>query len=396
MVMVTGSARSGTTILAECLNNHPKIMCIADPMNEFFKGFVRYAYYRVENEKKTVNSPIDNFFFSGSKRVSQFIDETDLKHEIPDYLKKEILARTALRDCSDYCPEIKKPIQGCKAKSFDLLFLEILELLHKTYGKPGTVYFGVKTVWSEQLIHALARTFPNMFFVNIIRDPRAIVASHYVFENVRYPLLFNLRDWRKSIYYSWKYQQTGHPLFKKFMWTKYENLVDNPEDVLSSITDFVGIEYDKAMTKKSFKKPDTGYKDMRNITKISTQFKEKWKTVLPKGIVKQIETFCAPEMKKLGYIKMYPCASTDINTLISLNNIPYESLSEWCKEIVGPKEYYEKTWTFVNNLLETARLSLLNSAHNIQNSYLITDFFYEEDYYNFIKSDGKIPSKRDS
>jgi hypothetical protein len=384
MMMVTGLARSGTTLLAECLDHHPCIMCIADPMNEFFKGFIRYAYYRVENEKKSVGYPIDNFFFSGSKRVSQFIDETDLRHGIPGYLKEEILTRIAVRD-GEYCLEIVDPVQRCQAESFDSLFLEIMELLYDTYGEPGTVCFGIKTAWCEQLIQPLARTFPNMVFVNIIRDPRAVVASNYVFEEARYPLLLNVRDWRKSVYYSWKYQYLDPLLSDRFVWTRYEDLIEKPKDVLSMITDLVGVEYDEAMVRQPFKKPNTSYKDLSDSNGISTRFKEKWKDVLPKDIVLQIEAYCAAEMRKLNYERMYPEVQTDIGTLMSLEDVPYESLSGWCKELVQGKEHYEGTWLTYNTLLEAIRLVLIDDPSGTEGSRLLDEFFYQRDYFLWLR-----------
>jgi len=387
MLMVTGLARSGTTLLAECVDHHPLIMCVADPMNEFFKGFMRYAYYRVENEKKSVGYPIDNFFFSGSKRVSQFIDETDLRHEIPGYLKEEILARIALRD-GIYCPEIIKPVQLCQAKSFDLLFLEIMELLYETYGKRGTVCLGIKTAWCEQLIQPLARTFPNMVFANIIRDPRAVVASNYMSRNTRYPLVFNVRDWRKSVYYSWKYQYQDRLLSDRFLWTRYEDLVDRTTEVLHAFTDLVGVEYDEAMEKHSFKKPNTSYEDVSDSRGISTVYKEKWEKALPKDIVLQVEAYCSAEMRKLNYKRMYPDAQMDIDALMSLKNISYESLSEWCKELVQGKEYYEGTWLTYNILLEAIRLVLLNDPTGLKTPRLLLDeFFYQSDYFLWLRDE---------
>ena len=384
MIMVTGLARSGTTLLAECLNHHPRIMCIADPMNEFFKGFVRYAYYRVEGEKKSAGYPIDNFFFSGSRRVSQFLDETDLRHEIPDYLKEEILTRIAFRDGKS-CPEIIEPVQRCQAKSFDLLFLEIMELLYDAYGKPGMDWFGLKVVWCEQLIQPLARTFPNMVFVNSIRDPRAVVASNYVLEKNRYPLLFNVRDWRKSVYYCCKYQAQDGLLSNRFIWTRYEDLVDKPRDVLSTITGFMGVEYDEVIVASSFKQPNTSYKDIIPSVGISTKSKEKWKEKLPKDIILQIEAYCSTEMRKLNYDKMYPKAQMDIDTLMSLENISYESLSEWCKEIVQEQEHYERTWITYNTMLEAIRLTLLNDPIRTQNSRLLDEFFYGRDHFLWLR-----------
>jgi len=384
MLMVTGLARSGTTLLAECLDHHPRVMCIADPMNEFFKGFMRYAYFRVENEKKSVGYPIDNFFFSGSRRVSQFIDEADLRHEIPGYLREEILTRIAVRD-GEYCPEIVEPVQRCRAESFDTLFLEIMALLYDTYGKPGTACFGIKTAWCEQLIQPLARTFPNMVFVNIMRDPRAVVASNYVLEEARYPLLLNVRDWRKSVYYSWKHECQDPLLSSRFVWTRYEDLIDRPKDVLSVMTHLVGVEYDEAMVRRPFKKPNTSYTDVSDFDGMTARFKDKWAEVLPKEIVSQIEVYCAAEMRKLRYERMYPEAPNDVNTLMPLENIPYESLSGWCKELVGGKEHYEGAWLTYNTLLEAVRLVLLDDPGDTENSRLLDEFFYQIDYLRWLR-----------
>jgi hypothetical protein len=389
MLMVTGLARSGTTLLAECLDHHPRIMCVADPMNEFFKGFMRYAYYLMENEKKSVGYPIDNFFFSGSKRVSQFIDQTDLRHAIPGYLREEILARMALRD-GEYCPEIVEPVQRCRAESFDALFLEIMALLYDVYGRPGTVCFGIKTTWCEQLIQPLARTFPNMVFVNIIRDPRAVIASNYVFEEARYPLLFNVRDWRKSVYYLWKYQCQDPVVSDRFVWTRYEDVVDRPKDVLSRIADLVGVEYDEAMVRRRFKKPNTSYMDVNDAKGISARFKDKWQEVLPEHIVWQIEAYCAAEMRKLNYARTCPQAGTDVNTLISLESIPYESLSGWCKEIVQGKNHYEETWLAYNTLLEIIRLILFDDPDGTDNSRLLQEFFYHRDCFQWLRDGAAV------
>ena len=388
MIMLTGVARSGTTLLAECLDHHPEIMCISDAMNEFFKGFMRYAYRTVENERKTTNYPIDHFFFSGSRRVSQFIDHTDLKHRIPDDLKEEILARIILRD-GEYCPEIVESVRQCKAQSFDTLFIEMLGILHDTYGKAGTVHFGTKAGWCEQLIRPLAKTFPNMVFINIIRDPRAIVASNYAFEKVttaRYPLPFHVRDWRKTVYYTWKFRQEDEALSSRVTSVKYEDLVENPREILDGIARFLSVRYDDAMLHRSFKKPNTSHKDTVDTRKISTQFTQKWKAILPESVVSQIEACCGREMGAVGYGRMHPEASTDADRLVSSEGIAYDSLSEWCKELVGSKAHYQTTWCPMNNLLEAARLTMLRGPKESMDSRLTAEFFYEDRYYQFLNS----------
>ena len=387
MLMVTGLARSGTTLLSECLDHHPRVMCISDMMNELLKGFVRYAYYQVENEKKSDSYPLDNLFFSGSKKVIQFINESNLKHKIPAYLRKEIISKTIQRD-GGYNPEIIEHIRKCQALSFDLLFLGIMEILYGLYGKKNLVIFGIKTTWCEQLISPLSNTFPNMVFINLLRDPRAVVASNYMSsENTRYPLFVNIRDWRKSVYYSWKYQHQDKHISDKFLSVKYEDLVDNPMGVMRKISVFIGVKYNRLMVESSFKQPNTSYKNIDNIGSISKNHKEKWKEVLSKDFILQIESYCSAEMNRLGYTQMYSNIALEDCSLMSMKQIGYESIPKWCDEVVQNKEYYEETWIKYNSLLELTRMTVLKSTNNTKNSRIINDFFYEKDYFNWLRSD---------
>lgn len=388
MVLVTGLARSGTTLLSECLDHHPNIMCIADPMNEFFKGFMRFAYFHVENEKKDVGYPIDHFFFSGSKKVSQFIDETDFNHPIPTYLKEEILARIALRD-GEYCPEIIEPLQYCKATTFDGLFLEILQLLFDAYGQPGTTCFGVKTAWCEQLLKPLARTFPNMKFVNILRDPRAVIASNYQADGSRFPIFFNIRDWRKSVYYHWKFEHEDSFMKDRFVGVKYEDIIADPENTLQKITNLLELDYSTEMINKGFKKPNSSYQVSGEATGIISDSKDKWKKVLPSEIILQTEIYCGVEMEILGYTLLNEKRDLDFNALVNLKDNLFESLSGWCQDLVTDKVNYEGIWHQYNIHLESIRIIFLKGNSVQFDKGLITEFFYQNEYFLWLREQWK-------
>ncbi|MDF0692481.1 sulfotransferase family protein [Aquirufa ecclesiirivi] len=388
MLLVTGLARSGTTLLSECLDHHPNIMCIADPMNEFFKGFMRYAYYLVENEKKDVGYPIDHFFFSGSKEVSKFIDETDFNHPIPPYLKEEILARIAIRD-GEYCPEIIEPLAHCQATTFDGLFLEILQLLYVAYGQPGTTIFGVKTAWCEQLLKPLARTFPNMKFVNILRDPRAVIASNYQDEGSRFPIFFNIRDWRKSVYYHWKFENDDTLMKDRFVGVKYEDIISDPEKTLQKITDLLGLEYSTDMVNKGFKKPNSSYQVSEEAKGIVSDSKDKWKKVLPAEIILQTEIYCGAEMDILKYHLLNEKLDLDFNAMVDLKDNAFESLSGWCQDLVINKANYEGPWHEYQIHLEAVRLILLRGSVDQYDRSFVADFFYQHAYFMWLKQQGK-------
>ncbi len=384
--MVTGLARSGTTLLAECLNHHPSIMCVADCTNELLKGFVRYAYYKIENEKKDVMYPMDNYFFIGSPKVKEFIAQTDLRHEIPGHLRESILERTIVRD-GFYCPEIIESVKKCQAKTFDALFLEIINILYSTYGNSKTEYFGVKTVWCEQMTAPLSKTFPNMSFVNIIRDPRAVAASNYVTQINRYPLLFTIRDWRKSVYCSWKFSRMDS-ISRRFITLRYEDLVDNPEKTLGRVTGMIGMDFDEKMIKQPFKRPNTNYdKESAGEEGISLKFKEKWKKTLPENFIMKIEEFAVPEMKKVNYRNLFQKSTENFDALVSWEDIPYQSISAWCKDIVQSEGNYKNAWQVNNTLLEIIRLNLIKMKTEISDKYLLEQFFFEKGFYLWLKEE---------
>jgi hypothetical protein len=296
-----------------------------------------------------------------------------------------MLERIAIRD-GEYCPEIKEPIRECRAESFDTLFVEILNLLYRAYGKPGTQWFGTKATWCEQLLPALARTYPNMFFVNTIRDPRAVTASHYTSGTSRYPLLFHVRDWRKSVYYTWKHQQPGSDMAHRFAYVRYEDLVHNPTDVLSTVSAASGIPYVERMAEGAFKKPNTSHGDVGATHGISRAFKDKWKEALPEDVVAQITALCGHEMRATGYLPAGGDAVPDAPTALAAPPIPYESLSGWCQDIVGSAGDYANVWVPANNLLELARLKWLESPSDLRDASISRAFFYDHAYCAYLKS----------
>jgi hypothetical protein len=173
---------------------------------------------------------------------------------------------------------------------------------------------------------------------------------------------------------------------KKFVGVRYEDLIENPKHVLQKITELVGFDFDEAMIEGILKQPNTSYKELNNLKGINSAFKDKWKEELPKEIVVQIEAYCEAEMVKLNYAKIYPDADTEISTLMEMNGIPYESLSEWCQEIVQGKKYYEGTWLTSNIYLEAVRLSLLHEKIPTDNPSLLQDFFYHQNFYHWLRS----------
>jgi len=386
-LFVTGVARSGTTLLTQCLNHHPKIMCVGDAIDEFFRGFVHFAYFKIKSKKMDPLYPIDNFFFSGDVNVSNFIDCTDFKHEIPTFLRTRILERCIKRG-GYFCPEIRIPLKNCKAARFDLLFVEIMKIFFHYYGKPSCGYYGLKVGFCEQMIAPLARTFPNMKFILILRDPRAIVSSNY-FSGKCYPVFFNIRDWRKSVFYAWKYR--NDPVLKaRVIATKYENVVSSPEATLKSLTRFLGLEYSMDMLNINFKSANTSYDVGADVKCVSKDFQSRWRSMLPAYLRSQVEMCCYPEMKMTGYGDYLPLPRDVFHFLLGFfkKTIPYKVLSDWCKKLLPPGIIYSTYWKACQFVLEAKRFQMYKRGSD--NLSKIKHFFYDPRYFRDLQNEKTV------
>ena len=380
--MITGVARSGTTLLSECLDHHPNILSFPDPMNELFKGFIQFAYYKVTGKRKPAEYPIDHFFFSGDPQVSQFLNETDFNHEIPDFLRVGLLERISTRG-GRFCLSLKETVKACRAQRFDELILEILTLLCDKAPKKDRLYIGFKDAWCEQLLLPLSRSFPNMRFINIIRDPRAVISSNY-HSRSKYPLFFSVRDWRKSVYYSWKYRFSSQEMRGKFIYLRYEDLVESPEKTLEKVADFLKVVPSREMLSSQFKKPNSSYGSVTDTQTISYQSKEKWKSSFPEDLRRQVEVYCLPEMEKMGYrsLSAHGFLSAFLCTF-SGQQIPYDQLGEWCRKMIPKRSIYSTLWQFMNSGLEFVRTCLYRMDLKYKPS--LRKFFYSEEYYQWLK-----------
>ena len=389
--MVSGVARSGTTLIAECLNQHPRMICAPDPLAEFFRGFLHFAYHRIHGVIKEAAYPIDHFYFMGSPRVREFVDRTDLRHDLPDFLKGEILERISGRG-GYFCPEIREPVKSCASRSFDGLFLEIMNLLYRGSEKNGCVYAGFKDASCQQLFLPMSRTFPGMKFIHILRDPRSVVSSNFMSDSP-YPLLFNIRDWRKSVYYSWKYQTAESELKGRVITVRYEALVSQPAEILKNVADFLGVPYEESMVHGKFKAPNTSYQEKGGVAGpakpggISGEFREKWKQYLSEELRIQIEKFCLPEMIALGYGDIHPrTVETGDVGLLFQHDISYDRLGPWCRQIVGGRFFYSTPWRLYHRTIELRRLKLYRKGTAPSDE--AARFFHEPEYFNWLVAAG--------
>lgn len=199
-IFIVGCNRSGTTLLQFILDAHPKIGIA--PETHFFIDL------KVMGRKK---QDILNEMFRKCK-----------------YWKKIGLSKE----------ELKKNIQIDSRKNF---FNSLIRAQARLRGKQ---IFGEKTPDHIFYVADIKKMYPEAKFIQVIRDPRAVAISQVKKVAVNrfpyaYHCAFNIsRKWQKTSDLGMKYKT----LYNNYKIIKFEDLVMKPQNVISSVCNFLDVE----------------------------------------------------------------------------------------------------------------------------------------------------------
>jgi hypothetical protein len=203
-IFLVGAPRSGTTMLQSLLASHPSI--ISFPETKFFQ------YLLYEQLSQSLPNRLEKFFVDEIKR--------------PDLLKSWVDGQSDLDKA--YC------------------FIKILDELAEEQDKciwlektPEHIYF----------IDYLENLLPDALFIHILRDGIDVIASMYDASRKSpeawggiWDLDFCIKRWQEAVSISNQYfDKPNHVL------VKYEQILENPQRVLSEICKFIQIDFDHSM-----------------------------------------------------------------------------------------------------------------------------------------------------
>jgi hypothetical protein len=304
---VTGMIRSGTTLLASLVSQMKEVRCLSDQNFEVF----------LDAKRK----------FLSSLRIEEY-------HLL-----------------SHYFPVKYHPVELCR-------FLEnthFAESYSESLPDTGNAA-GRKEVLCEEFIPFFLKK--GVKVIQIIRDPRDVIASIHLgrgseFAGAHRPVLFDLRNWRKSVAFA--IEAEGHPCFRM---VKYEDLVQNPEDEIRKLADFLQTDYDYQASSGD-KIPENSSFDFHNRgiykSAIGTGIR-----LLPVELIKFTESVCFPEMVWLGY----PVSENkqDFSQIIQSFSDPF---------IITRKEFSDFNYPFEKKL-EITRLEYLNSMQPVETELFVS------------------------
>ena len=203
--LITGCYRSGTEYITQLLNNHPELSATMYATN-----FMRYYY----NKYNPIQDDYKSLLQDAQKTIKKRHNITINLREIQGYLKHQE---------------------------------------HISYGKVydaimSNTFLNNKRFWAEktQLVWRQIPDFLSMFptgkAINIIRDPRAVLASFKKHTYAPPPLylgaIFNCYD---SMQHTHKFTRRFP---KRFLTVRYEDIIFYPEKTLKQIFSFLNLSSD--------------------------------------------------------------------------------------------------------------------------------------------------------
>jgi len=241
-IFVVGPLRSGTTLLRLMLDHHPDINCFGE-----FEASVSQA--RADNWPD-----IESFhtFLESDRQTLAYDFSIDKSLAYEDLIKS---------------------------------------LLEQEFDKQPNKHIGASV---HSRMDLLPKLWPNAKFVHILRDPRDVARSCIGM------------GWVGNVFHGAKYwlkpERHWDILCKKIpkqntLTVRYEDLVREPEKVLSEICSFLRLEFHRSMLniegRTSYSQPDA-------------KFAEQWKRKLGSREIAWVESECRELMERRGYTCVSP------------------------------------------------------------------------------------------
>ena len=390
-LLVMGTFRTGSTFLSRALSAHKNIAVASDPYFHFFKSLRNEIYLREENKNFDIQSPLSDNFFSKYLEINQKIRKKTLDISIESIKLQSTIENIALLTKRD-SPKVISHLRNINAKNYRELFDLLMNIVQISYGNRSTIYCGFKSTFTEQFLEPLLNTYNDIKCIFLIRDPRAIVASsNRYYENPenkikypnrgRYPLLYVIRQWRKSIAY---YLDNCHRT-ENILLVRYEDMVSRPYEIFSGICNFLELEFDENMINPEKYLDGEGKHWIQNSSygaynSINKKSMKIWKEVLSNEEVRFVEDCCSPEMHKFGYTR-----TSKSNLFSAYFDCPRDDLKKidpWLFDyidayMINEKEFYKEI--IRNNLTKL-------DCKNQKGSDFLEKIFIGKDYLNRLKN----------
>ena len=303
-ICIVGSVHTGTSLLRNVLDRHPDLFMIFGE-SHFFQNLVRIQRTYADLQNETTLQDFVDFVLKLAKFGD--IKATYKRHEftIVDLgLSREefqALVEHAGRAVSAHpeCPHVN---------AFKATMTRFTHLCGKTR-------WGEKTPVHVYFIDSIVATMPDVRIIELVRDPRAILASRkarstdqwrtaraasgaIMNEPAVFDPILDSYNWRSAI-------RAGTHAKRKYpgsvLRVRYEDLVQEPSRIIEEICRFIGTWFDPQMLQVGWVNNTTTIAKSQISPGIGKSAIEKWRASLSAGEIGIVQVILRKEMTLLGY-----------------------------------------------------------------------------------------------
>jgi hypothetical protein len=278
-IFVVGAPRTGTTLVKEILNRHPKIHLFDEV--HFFE--------RVWDDRTKLGDLADAHNQTRAiQRVRGIVQHYGTDKDVASLLTEELFRERLQEAGNDYRNLLAIPLKTGAA-------------LH------GATRWGDSSPQDVLYLSTILDWFPKARVIATVRDPRGFLCSYKNYYRREEPLyreaynpLTNSILWKS--YMSAVLEAKAAPWGEAVHWFRYESLVVDPEAEVRRICEHVGVEYDAGLIdvermNSSFES-GPGYTSRRGIFSTS---RDRWRTELTPTEIWVGERVFGKIMKDFGY-----------------------------------------------------------------------------------------------
>jgi hypothetical protein len=283
---IAGQAKSGTTLLAALLDNHPQLLVLPEETAYFPTVLTKYAPRgRPAQFDYLTKQSLSNVLFGGPCKWGKRNYSTLPREKFLETFEREAFASANTQE--------------------DLLVLMVKAYAATLERAPDTVGRWVeKTPANRNHIPAILARFPHAKILVTLRDPRAILAAQIALEKTRktgrFSTYYVIAHWRVAAMLA---RRVGNKEIPGLV-VPYERLVCEPARTMEKVCAYLEIDFDPAtvLTPTKVGQFWSGNSATRiNFSEISPEPATRWQRELSEEEIGWVEWHCRDLMPEFGY-----------------------------------------------------------------------------------------------
>jgi len=360
---IIGPGKSGTTLMISLLDDHPELCVI--PFEVKF-----YRHYFETLRKTDSYDELNRYFLNRSKlrlidtKRSGEIDIFNSGHVDFSDVRFEKLVGAMHERSRQY--RMKRPDGSVLARYINDLHEAFEFTKGSCAGKKGFVI--KEGNHGLPYIDKIMKDFPNAKFIVMARDPRDMFSSYKTISDADQPARSSFsRDngVLRYIFRIYKINTLCREFMKyfqdiqenaRFIYIRYEDLVNDPKKEMLRVCKFLGIGYNDAVIRPTTAGNTWGgnSSDKSRFNMVKNSRVGKWHKQLTKEEVLLIEYFLGGYMKKFKYERLYdPISKVDCIKAVRLAHFgrPYPSRDGFLGKVLGVMKYLRNSLIYCFNLI---------------------------------------------